>query len=184
MRRSAQLSHHQLAPWPRLRRRALRWGLALIFCGGSLCGRSLSSSPTAAAEEHRAGFLLGAPTGLQYAWPIIHWEARVLGAYHFQSSFLLAGVDFFPPRVPVKIGSLTLEGALGIGAMGFMANFGPDPASEQLFLLSVRAPAVLFAPIGAAESPVELSVELAPVIGVFPMTFFSVSAALGLSYRF
>ena len=166
------------------RKRATRWGPTLVLCGIFFSGLSPISPAPAEAEEHRAGLLIGAPTGLQYAWPIIHWEARVLGAYNFQSAFLLAGVDFFPPRVPIRIGSLTLEGALGIGAMTFLTEVGQEGIGEQLFMLSVRAPAVLFAPIGAPESPLELSLELVPVIGAFPMTFFSVAAGLGLSYRF
>ena len=176
-------SLRSLNPLLFLRKRVLCLWLTLMLCGWVFSGLS-PTPPLAAAEEHRAGFLIGAPTGLQYAWPIIHWEARILAAYSFQSAFLLAGADFFPPRVPVKIGSLTLEGALGIGAMTFVTDFGQELMGEQLFMLSMRAPAVLFAPIGASESPLELSLEVAPVLGVFPTTFLSFAAGLGLSYRF
>ena len=167
-----------------LRKRATRRWLTLVLSGGLLAGLFSASPAPVAAEEHRAGILIGVPTGLQYAWPIIHWEARVLGAYSLQTGFLFAGVDFFPPRVPIRIGSLTLEGALGIGALTFVTDFGQEVIGEQLFMLSMRAPAVLFAPIGAAESPLELSLEVAPMLGVFPATSFSITAVLGLSYRF
>ena len=141
---------------------------------------------TGDVDSFSAGVIVGEPTGLSTKlWLTdisaldiaLAWSFTDNGAFYSNADYLTHFFDVFdivPDRLPLYAG---IGGSLRVRSQ--TAEQG-DPDSP--LRIAVRVPlGISFLPV---ELPLDLFVELAPHLKIFPETDFGMAGGIGVRYRF
>jgi len=125
------------------------------------------------------GLYIGEPTGLSAKYYLNRMNAiEGIAAWAFSQGFLVVSADYlvdFPEAV--KIEGETFPLFFGIGAIARL-NMGVQPPIE----IGARIPlGVLYV---FRDFPLELSLEVVPVLYLFPDTVFTGMGGIGIRYCF
>ncbi len=150
----------------------------------SVLGFSMAAMPAYAERGVGVGVIIGEPTGLSAkVWTspstavalAAAWSFSGRDAVHFHADYLLHNFKLLgPPELPVYYG-------LG-SRLKLRGGKRSDDDDDGDILLGVRVP------VGIAYhfpgAPIDIFVEIAPILDLVPDTDFSLNAALGARFYF
>jgi hypothetical protein len=140
----------------------------------------LSAVSTKAQSKFGLGLIIGEPTGVSgkyfldkksaidgaFAWSFVNY-----GALNIHGDYLYHFDNVFTPEVPVYV---------GIGGRVKFASSDANKSDDTRFGLRV--------PVGLAwmppKTPIDLFVEIIPIMDIAPSTEFTLAAAAGIRYYF